>query len=641
MRTTGTDRVKFYSGYGMTNGWEINKIIERINDHSIDAEWDLEDVIEFQNILKYIQVKRFADYLEEQTNIICIDLIKKIKAETGKYLGINKSVIISKYNEIDYLETDDFLEIIDKYRIYKEIPSADFKMFVDNETVPLYMVLKHKKIVDHFDDIVKEKIMSDSYNAETILEKHLEGNDLYLPPSLTNSDMLKLIDDYIDIDAERVNLNILRKIIHFPTGTGLNITDKIKLHAIRKEKEESDKIFSNGTGIESSVLIRYEKGLDEDIKIDINGRKVSITVNRDWIEENRDYPTLWNNFIHIFAIVDSKSRLTNVSKKNEMSSLTSAFMPKGNHLYKTSFVFNSKEMVCDAKIYSYIEVLGEINIRIEDMIEWFFNDYLSSEFSVGNFIVKMPSEVSTYFEKCRTILPEIDRIFKQYNALIEDSEIDQELIQISSSSVKANEVKSFISHKYAYPNGEWYQIATFLLFSDQSSIFYIPNKDEKYKNFLELIMRDNMKKEDFQEYQIQTMNWLFENGIIFENEDGFIKVTDVKTIFILKELYYEDVLNYFHYAANLRDVIDMFEKKQIVSFESSLLANNEQDYLDFYLNKSKFTNGYDLRNRYLHGTNVNDEKQYKSDYYSIIKLIIMIILKINDDLCLADEYKVH
>lgn len=78
-------------------------------------------------------------------------------------------------------------------------------------------------------------------------------------------------------------------------------------------------------------------------------------------------------------------------------------------------------------------------------------------------------------------------------------------------------------------------------------------------------------------------------------------------------------------------------EKEIVVFENSLLTRNEQDYLDFYLNKSKFTNGYDIRNRYLHGTNVNDENQYESDYYSILKLIIIIILKINDDLCLADK----
>lgn len=632
------DRVKFYSEYGACE-WELDKIIERINDNSIDKEWSLEDVIEFFNILKYMQVERFAEYIQEKTNVICIDYIKKIKAEIGKFIGCNKSVIISKYYDINFEGTEDFLEVIEIYGVYKDIPDFEFKMFLDNDNVPLYMVLKYKKIVDYFDYIVKDKIMSNSYNAETILSKFLDNKDLHLPPSLTEKDILKLVDDYIEIDTERININFLRKIIHFPTGTGLNITDKIKLHAKRREKEESEKVFSQGTGIKSSVSISYEKGLDEAIKFNTigNGTDVSIVVNCDWIEENKDYSTLWNNFIHLFDIVDDKGLLTIVSKENELSTLESAFMPSAKYLYRTSFRFNFKEMTANAQINSYIQELNVLGIRIEDMIEWFFNEYLSVEFSVSDFIIKMPSSSSSYFEKCRTILPEIDRIFKQYNVLIEDREIDQELIQISSSSVKVKEVKSFISCKYIYPIGEWYKTATFLLLSDQSHLFYLPDKNEKYKNFLDLIMRDNVRKNDFQEYQIKKMNWLFDNGVVIENEEGFIKIADIKTIFILKELYYENVLNYYHYEPSLRGVIDSLMQKEIVFFESSLLTRNEQDYFDFYLNKSKFTNGYDIRNRYLHGTNVNDENQYKSDYYSILKLIIIIIIKINDDLCLADK----
>ncbi|WP_062052531.1 hypothetical protein [Bacillus sp. JCM 19034] len=482
--------------------------------------------------------------------------------------------------------------------------------------------------------------MSDSYNAETILSRFLDDKDLHLPSSLTEKDMLELVDKYIEIDSERVSLNILREIIHFPPGKGLNITDKIKLHAKRKEKEESEKIFSQSSGMQSSISIRYEKGLDEPLKFDDTGNvgAVSIVVDRDWIEDNKGYPTLWNNFIYLFGIFDNRLRFTSVSKENEIGALESLIIPSGDHLYRRSFAFDFKEMLVTSQIYSYLQVLNVLDVRIEDMIEWFFNDYLSVEFSIENFIIKMPSDLSSYFEKCRTILPEIDRIFKQYNMLIEDGEIDQELIQMSSSSVKVKEVQSFISSKYAYPISECYKTATYLLFSDQSSLFYLPDKDEKHKNFLDLIMRDNVSKSDFQEHQIQRMNWLFDNGIVLENEKGFIKVADFETIIILKELYYEDVLNYFHCQPSLKGVIDSLVEKEILVFENTLLTRNEQDYFDFYLNKSKFTNDYDIRNRYLHGTNVNDEKQYESDYYSILKLIIILVIKINDDLYLADKY---
>lgn len=634
------DRVNFYSENDMACGWELNNVIDRINDHSIDKEWGISDVIEFYNILKYLNVERFIVYLKEKTSFNDVEYIKTINAKIGKYIGVKKSTILCEFDEVEFPETKDFLEILDKYGVYKEICSSDFETFLDNDKVPLYMVLKHKKIVVYFDVVINRRIMSNPLYAETILSKYIEDKNLYLPPSITEKDMLKLISEYIDLDTERVNINMLRKIIHFPTNAGLNITDKIRLNATRKEKEAIEKIFNQGTGLETSVSIRYEKGLDEVIKFDTNGSatKVSIVVNRDWIEENQDYPTLWNNMIYLFGITDKTARLTMVSKENEGGIVSSLLLPSGNHLYKTTFTFGFKEMVANAQLYSYIEVLNVLGVRIENMIEWFFSDYLKDEFSIDDFIVKLPSESSSYFEKCRTILPEIDRILKQYNFLIEDGNIDQELVQISSSSVKANDVKSFISRKYAYPIGEWYKIATFLLFSDQSSIFYIPKNEEKYKNFVEMIVRDNVSKKDFQDHQWQRMQWLFDENLIFENEDGYIKIVDTSTSFILKELYYEDTLNYYHYSIGLRGVIDLLEKNKIVNLECSLLSQNEQDYFDFYMNKSKFTNGYDIRNKYLHGTNSNDEKQYKSDYFSILKLIIVIVLKINDDLCLKDEY---
>lgn len=77
------------------------------------------------------------------------------------------------------------------------------------------------------------------------------------------------------------------------------------------------------------------------------------------------------------------------------------------------------------------------------MIEWFFYFHLKDECQISNFIVKMLSSEATYFEICRTIIPEIVRILKQYNALIEDGMIDQELIQISSSSEKIKDINSF------------------------------------------------------------------------------------------------------------------------------------------------------------------------------------------------------
>ena len=250
----------------------------------------------------------------------------------------------------------------------------------------------------------------------------------------------------------------------------------------------------------------------------------------------------------------------------------------------------------------------------------------------------MPSEGASYFEKCRTILPEIDRIFKKYNVLIEDVIIDQELIQMSSSSFKSKDIKSFNENKYVYSSSDWYKTASFLLFSDQSGIFYIPDKEKHYENFMDLMLSEKLTKGDFRDYQLRSMEWLFDNNLIIENSDGYLEFVSQNVIYVLKELYYEEVLSFWHCPKNVKSLIDDLNSQNLIEFESSLLSKNEQDYFDYYLNKSKFTNGQDLRNRYLHGTNSNDEKQYEKDYYTILKLIVIIIIKINDDLRIKEEY---
>ena len=246
----------------------------------------------------------------------------------------------------------------------------------------------------------------------------------------------------------------------------------------------------------------------------------------------------------------------------------------------------------------------------------------------------MPSSEASYFEKCRTILPEIDRIFKQYNTLIEDGIIDHELIQMSSSSFKSKDIKSFNKKKYVYSTSDWYKTASFLLFSDQSNIFYLPDKEFKYNNFFNLITCEKLTRKDFQEYQLNRMQWLFESNLIWEGNMGYLEFVDPNIIYVLEELYFNEVMSYWHYPKDIQLLIEELNTLSLVDFEDSLFSRNEQDYLDYYLNKSKFTNGHDIRNKYLHGTNTNDEKQYELDYYLILKLFVIIVIKINDDLCI-------
>ena len=76
----------------------------------------------------------------------------------------------------------------------------------------------------------------------------------------------------------------------------------------------------------------------------------------------------------------------------------------------------------------------------------------------------------------------------------------------------------------------------------------------------------------------------------------------------------------------------------MICYENTLFSKNEYDYLNYYLN-SKFSNGLELRNKYAHGTHSTDGSQHFNDYFKFLEILVLIIIKINEEFCLYDNFK--
>jgi hypothetical protein len=71
-------------------------------------------------------------------------------------------------------------------------------------------------------------------------------------------------------------------------------------------------------------------------------------------------------------------------------------------------------------------------------------------------------------------------------------------------------------------------------------------------------------------------------------------------VIILKDLYMNEVASFYAYSSELRIECKQMEAENIILFDASLFSKPEQSYFNYFLNKSEFSNGLDLRNRYLH-----------------------------------------
>ena len=77
----------------------------------------------------------------------------------------------------------------------------------------------------------------------------------------------------------------------------------------------------------------------------------------------------------------------------------------------------------------------------------------------------------------------------------------------------------------------------------------------------------------------------------------------------------------------------------MIRYGSTLLSEPEQHYYNYIFNAAEYDNSLDLRNKYVHGSHRPDNKTDQYNYYIILRMLILIIIKINEEFCLFEESK--
>ncbi len=635
-------RLKFYSLNDMSIGYNLNKLVEIVsNFEDTKQDYTINEIIEFYNITIFIDNNLFLTKWSEEEVTLIKDSNKQFKTIVNKYFSsIPGSDLGQIYENIDWNYKDNFWEIIEKFNTFKAFEESEFIVFLNLSSPNLRNILCNKKTVSHFDTAVKDYIISIPVHIEVLMddfEVYDNQNKLNLPKSLTIEDKELLIINYIN--SANPNLNYLRLISNIQNNKDkIVISDKVRLSTLKKIEEFENKIFANSSGFNTKLVVKF-KEQEEEVLDKSNSHSFEYSYSTNWIKENNDYNSLLNNFIYLFEYVDLQMRITLTNNISEMGTIERIVTPRSQNSYNPSMWYFQKNNMANLQMIGYYGQLKQMNIFLEDIIEWFFHEYLSTEFNVKDYRIKIPSQESKYFEKCRAILPEMESILKQFNLYVNDRKIDHELLQISSEHLLLNNCKSLIENKYIYAENKDFQRITHYLFSDQCMLAYVDRITDGYKNFYKLIQNESVSIDDYAEYQKPDLNWLLENNFI-EIIENKIEFSNVIQIEILEDLYYNEVISYLRYPPEMRAEIYKFIIKGLLKSESSLFSTPEQDYFNYHLNKSTFNDSLDLRNKYSHGTQPNykdDEAIHKNNYMIILKLFILIILKINDEFCLGDE----
>ncbi|OJV35881.1 MAG: hypothetical protein BGO33_00610 [Bacteroidia bacterium 43-41] len=649
MHNTDLNKVVFHSKEDMAGGYNLQKGEHILRSDTKSNYADINEVLELYNIKKYIDNDIFLkSWTQDDINNF------KLKAtEYGKVVGqfmatIDDSNVLNFYNNTLRNYIHSFWELVNNQSIFKRISKANFSSLLTNEPHLIHEILTHKKIVEHYDLEIKNFLMTYSKSAEILLSFYEVKDDFgkkqkYLPNSLSVEEKEAVISNYLD--SAEVNYNYIDLIQNARNRNDFKISDKTRLKAKRLHKSETEKFFAGNKGMRYGVSVSFPENASK-IKDGIidDDFIVNYTYSLDFIKQNNDPYSLYLNFIILFEYLDLQHRINFVSKKNKMGVFERFMGVHSKNEYRVGTEFNLMEMTSQLQLVGYNKVLSDIGLSLENILHQVFTSSFQEKYEFAeNAHFSIPS-ASTYFEKVRLLAPEFESVLKQFKLFVEDGIIDFELLQISSNPTAIKDIPSLNKNKYIHLNENNKEIVgcVNLFFSDQTLLAYVePFREKNYHTFFDLLANEQVKFGNYEEHQKPALNYLIEQGFILIDSNDFVQITNPARIIILKDLFDNEVASFYRYSFELRQEAAKMESENMIFFDSSLFSKPEQAYFNFFLNKSDFTNGLDLRNSYLHGTQAKPDEIQKHEYayFSYLKLLILTFLKIEDDLMIYKAVK--
>lgn len=637
------NQVKFFNTTDLAVDGNLKKAEKVILNFKENIEHKINDILELYNCTLYIENKVFLVKWSNEHIEKLKEHCKIIKGFIARYFSsINEMNIELIVETLHWQYKEDFLKLFAQYHLKDRINEEIFANILSKNLFSITQICQQQQLVEHYDIVVKHFLLEKPSNAELLFNKFIvdsrtDKKQLYLPRSLTKTEVDVLISNYID--STEASTSYLQFIINNHNTKEFSVTDEHRWKAKKRKESLEEEIFKNRTGVSFEYKFVLQKNAPKLVEHKLENTALEITYDQSYLEQELGFEVILNNFIWLFEFIDSNGRIIFVSNVSTRTSILDAIQLKAKRDYPNNRAFEVNETLTNASMALYYLFLKKQNIRLEEVLEWFFKVYLKEDFAVTDYAFTAPSEGSSYREKCRDILPEIEYVLQQFKGYVDYGMINHEMLALSSSGISYNQIPSLIKNKYIYKKDILNPIFHYL-FSDQTLLGYLENPEKDSETFYDLLVEHKVHIDEFKDYQKPALKYLKDNGYIYIN-DGFLNWKNPARIKIIYELYHYNVISMYRLSDELQEEAMLMYQENLVEFESSLFTKSEQDMFDYYLNNSKFQNGPQLRNKYAHGrlgntANSNEDINYHN-YLLILRLLIAIIIKINEDFCLYEK----
>ena len=636
------EKAKYFSD----DDWSIGRALERaekvLEEYERGAQCsDINSALELYNIQKLFQIRaKLPDWSEEYFR----QLTQKATGHTSTIGAFWKTVedkdFIETYKNTEKLYRDNFWEEFERHKTYRRVSKETFRFFLKTQKPLITYILRQKEVVREYGKQLAEYMLDDPQSAELLLDYYLglDKAPCFLPNELSAEQKVQILEKYISSDD--CNMNYLQSLLNgrITNNKEFPVTPRLKQRAQKRLDAFWKNHFETHQGVETSVGVEFTPDCPVEAGcLSRKGTDLCAQYNTSWFLENLDYPTLLNNFIYLFGYVDFQFRSEFPAISSEMAEMEKNIGIRGPKEYRYGCAFEQRSLLFSAQLVVYANFLKRQGIAIEDVFQWFFETYLKEEFGVENFSFPVCSPEASILEKAKMMATEIERVFKQYKLYCEDGKIDHELLELETCSEKIDRIPSLRGNKYIYTTVDESATAQFLLFSNQSVLGWVESCGHKYETLYELLRKETVRLEDFANFQKRDLQWLIQRNLLAIDPIGAI-IPAWKKVRLLKDLYDKGVIVNGYYS-DCNAALEELQRQGFIRCESSLFSVPEQQYLNFMLNQAEYSNGHQLRNKYVHGSYPLDETKQQQDYTELLKIMVLIIIKINEEFCFREDHR--
>lgn len=636
------DRIKFYGPADLGNFFVADAAVALMRAQAErDAIGSLNDALELHNALELERHGILPPALTEDERVALKTASRALRAQIATFFAtITSSNLGGHLVGLEYEYAQDLLQLIDRFKVAKQVGGQDLFEALRLAGIPLWVMLKDKGFVKAHDSRLRDLMMSDASYGELLVNARLVLNstdDYFLPASLTPDDSQAVFRQYIE--SESPHLNYVEAIANAQDDPTIGITPRIRLAAQRRAAALTEELFADERNVVRGTS--YAVGIDSDQQEPVKDLVTRVgdrtlrqrTLGGAYLKESMKPDEILANFTTIIGYFEERGLLTLPSFQSRIGALERLRI-SGKATYPRGAEFARRDSLTMLSTKAYVDFLQHGGTEIEDVLAWYFREYITEVFGIAGFTYAASTAGSSFLERCRHICAEMESIAKQFTLYCDDGAIDRGLLEMTSAPRSWGTIPSLVERKYVVQSrSEDCATALKLLFSDQSSIHFI-NKDLKASNFVQLVLNHRLRYDDLHHYQTGAVDWLVAKGLVAV-DDGVITFRSFMPILVLRDINMWEAGPFGHYTAETAAAESLVAAGWL-DFRSTLLSPAEASYFNFFLNKSEFSDGYDLRNRYLHGTNPNpeDEDAHRTAYILLVRLTVSLVLKIHDELAL-------